>query len=123
MPLVDFDTVSDELDEAQSIRVMTAMVRSSLLHGADNKPSVVILTDKALYWGGCVATGGKFHRVPLNSIVKSGKKGKSLWECVELRHMEIGGEEKVYLCPFTGTPNAPKRDEESMEELSRIGRG
>jgi hypothetical protein len=117
MPQVDFDQVLDELDGALSVRVMYAMVRSNLLHGADNKPSMVILTDRALFWGGSEATEGKFHRVPLKGIIKSQKAGKFMWECVKVKHMEIEGEKTVYICPFTGPVAIPRKDVEAMDAL------
>jgi hypothetical protein len=117
MPLVDFDTMSGEMEAAKSVRVMQALIRSSLLHGSDNRPAMVVLTDDALFWGGCEATGGKFHRVPLKSVIASSKEGKLIWECVMLRHMDLEGERTLYICPFTGPPGSPKKDMESLGDL------
>ena len=117
MPLVDFDTLSDELGSAEYMRVMYALVRTTLAHGADNLPAMLILSDDALFWGGSEAEEGKFHRVPLKSITGSAKVGRLLWECVELKHMELEGEKTIYLCPFTGPPQNPRKDSQSMEEL------
>ena len=117
MPVVDFSVVSDELDDAEHLNVMAALIRSSLLHGADNRPAVLIMTDKTLFYGGTEATGGKFKRIPLRSVVSASRAGRMLWDCVEVRHMDIEGEEKVYICPFTGSLGSPRRDVESMKEL------
>jgi|WetSurMetagenome_2_1015567.scaffolds.fasta_scaffold492183_2 hypothetical protein len=117
MPLVDFDVVLEEAGDAAETRFMTVLVRSSLVHGADNIPAVILLTDKTLFFGGSEATGGKYHRVPLRSITASAKAGGLLWECVMVRHMDIEGEKTVYLCPFTGSPASPAKDRESLEEL------
>ncbi len=117
MALVDFKTVSGELDSADYMRVMRALVRSSLLHGSDNRPAVVILTDKALYYGGTEDLGRRFHRVSLKSVSKASMTGRLLWECVELTHMGLSGEETVYICPFTGSLNAPRKDAGSLNVL------
>ncbi|MFH1055366.1 MAG: hypothetical protein V1744_04660 [Candidatus Altiarchaeota archaeon] len=120
MPLVDFDTVSDEIEDAGSIRVMQALIRSSLYHGADNRPAMLILSDKTLFYGGGEADGGRFRRVPVQSITRLAKVGLLIWECVELKHMEIEGERKMYICPFTGQPGRPRKDYESMEQLLKL---
>ena len=117
MPLVDFNTVSNELELTENIRVMSALIRSSLAHGADNKPAMVILTDDAIFWGGSEAMSGNFQRVSLKSIISSERTGKLIWECVEVRHMDLDGEKTIYLCPFTGSPSAPLKDRESMDAL------
>ena len=117
MPVVDFNIVSEELEDAEHLTVMPALVRSSVVHGADNTPAVLILTDKTLFYGGSAADGGWFRRVPLKSVVSACKAGGLIWECVELRHMDVEGEMRVYICPFTGSLGSPRRDLESMELL------
>ena len=114
MPEVGFELILDEVESADSVEVMPVLVRSSLLHGADNRPEIAIITDKVLYFGGSRARGGQFKRIPLNSVVASSKAGVLLWECVRLTHMELDGERTVYLCPFTGSPSLPRKDQESM---------
>jgi hypothetical protein len=117
MPEVSSDSVFEEVGQSSDIRFMSALVRSSLFHGADNKPALLILTKDALFYGGSNAMRGRFQRVPLRSVVESSKAGSLLWECVKLTHMELEGEKTVYLCPFTGSPAMPKKDSESMDEL------
>ena len=117
MPVVDFGVVSDELESADHLKVMSALVRSNLAHGVDNRPALIILTDKTLFYGGTEATGGRFKRIPLRSIVNASKSGRLLWECVELRHMDVDGEKTVYICPFTGSLGSPRKDTESMDTL------
>ena len=119
MPDVDFELILDEAESANSLEVMPVLVRSSLLHGADNSPEMAIITDKVLYFGGSESMGGRFKRISLNSVVGSSKAGILLWECVRLTHMELEGEKTVYLCPFTGSPSAPRKDREFMELLLR----
>jgi hypothetical protein len=117
MPVVDFEAVAEELESSEHLRVMSALVRSSLVSGADNKPAMLFLTENALFFGGSDAMGGIFHRIPLRSVISCGRKGKLVWECVEVRHMELEGERTVYLCPFKGSPSMPKKDDESMADL------
>jgi len=117
MPLVDFDTVLEEIGNAEEILFMQALVRSKLAHGADNMPVFLIVTEDALFWGGSVGTDGMFHRIPLKSVVKAGRAGMLLWECVEITHMEYDGEKTAYLCPFTGHHSKPSKDKASTEAL------
>ena len=114
---MDFEFVMEELETAVEVRVMQALVRSSLGHGADNMPAVLLLTEKALFYGGRHDQGGRFHRVPLSSVTGLRRVGKLVWESIELRHMEIDGEKRVYICPFMGEPATPKKDVESMDYL------
>ena len=117
MPAIDFDGMMEEIGDAQSMTVMQALVRSKLAHGADNRPAMLVLTENTLFWGGSEATGGRFNRIPLKSIVKSGRAGRFIWECIKVTHMEVEGERTVYVCPFSGDPAKPRKDRESMEYL------
>jgi len=117
MASIDLDVLSDELESPGGLKVMSALIRSSLYHGADNRPALVILTDEVMYLGGSESTGGMFQRIPLKSIVASSRVGVSIWECVEVRHIDIEGEKTIYICPFTGSPAAPRKDSESMDVL------
>jgi hypothetical protein len=117
MPYVDFGDISTEVEDASWLEVMPALVRTSLFHGADNQPAVVIVTDKVLYIGGTEATDYRFRRIPLKSVVDADLAGRSLWECVRVVHLDIEGEKRIFICPFTGSLGKPVRDGESMNAL------
>lgn len=117
MPELDYEAMMDELSERGDALFMHALVRTSLHHGADNRPALVALTDDVLFFGGNDASGGRFTRVPLKSIIRSGRAGRLIWECVEVVHMDTAGEKTVYICPFTGDPSAPRKDGEAMAAL------
>lgn len=117
MPEVDFDKIHEMVGESDDLRIMQVLVRSSLASGADNIPALAIVSKDALYYGGSEAMGGKFKRVSRRSIVKSRKVGKAVWECIELKHMEIDGERTIYVCPFSGHPNRPIKDDAAMAYL------
>ncbi len=117
MPVVDFKLVKEEMEEAQDMNVMQVLIRSSLAHGADNTPHLLILTDKAIYWGGTADMANEFNRISLASVIESKMAGRSLWETVKLTHMEIDGEKTIYITPFIGEFHMPEKDMESMELL------
>jgi len=117
MPQLEYEAMMDELSERGDAVFMHALVRTSLHHGTDNRPALLAVTDDVLFWGGSEATGGRFNRVPLKSIIRSSRAGRLLWECVEVIHMDTAGEKTIYICPFTGDPAAPRKDREAMEAL------
>ena len=124
MALVDFGLVSDELALADDMWVMKALVRGSLLNPASNRPGVLVLTDKVLYWGGTPKMMSRFHRVPLKSVTSVNRVGRFIWECVKLTHLDIEGEKSLYICPFKGDCGKPKRDDASISQLiRRLGGG
>ena len=116
MPAVDFQAIVEEADEKDDILVMRALVRRSLLHGLDNRPAILILTKDTLFVGS-ESSKGSFTRIPLRSIVESGRRGRLIWECVEVKHLDTEGEKRIYICPFQGHPSAPRKDRESMDSL------
>ena len=117
MPLVGLDIVWDELEDAKSMDLMRVLVRKNLFHGADNTPHLLILTDKAMYWGGTKGTGNAFNRIPLKSVLESRIRGFSIWQTIELIHMEIGGEEKIFVTPYTGDCESPEKDPDAMRMI------
>ncbi len=117
MSLIDFKSVSDELDEADVMHVMQVLVRPHLLHGADNRPAVAVLTDKVIYLGGTEDVKKRFERIPLKSITSCKRRGALIWECIMVKYIGLEGEQKLYLCPFEGHHSTPKKDNESMELL------
>ncbi|MBU0761711.1 MAG: hypothetical protein KKD39_01685 [Candidatus Altiarchaeota archaeon] len=120
MTHVDFGFIKNELSDADYMHVMQVLVRKSLYHGVGNIPATVILTDNALYFGGTENDGKKFRRIPLNSINSTSKRGWFLWECIEIRHMGLEGEERFFICPFKGSHMAPKKDVDAMDLLLSI---
>lgn len=114
---VPFDTVSEELSEARELTLMQVLVRSSLYNAYDNRPAIAILTDNAMFYGGQAGREHRFERVPYKSVVHAEKRGTLLWECLELTHMDLEGERKVYVCPFKGKPHKPVKDEDAMNKL------
>jgi hypothetical protein len=117
LSLVEFKLVKDELDEAEYMQVLQVLVRESLYSGRTNRPATLIVTDKALYFGGAEGTDKKFKRIPKKSINSASKVGALLWECIEVRHLGLEGEARFYLCPFTGSHLAPKKDREQFDLL------
>ncbi len=117
MPVVDFEMLTGEVAESEELMVYQALARSSLLHGADNKPVIFVMSDKVVYIGGSVATQGRFTRIPRNSILVIRTMGLLRWECLELTHLDIEGEKKIYLCPFTGSPELPVKDMSSLDNI------
>lgn len=120
MSQIDFGAVKEELGEAGHMHVMQALVRRSPYHGGGNRPVTLIVTDKAMYFGGTESDKSKFKRISLKSVTSSSKKGFSLWECVKVTHLGLAGEETFYICPFEGSHLAPKKDRQMLELLLSI---
>ena len=115
MPNVDFSNIKDELEEAGEMHVISVLIRSNLHHGADNRPAVLILTDKTIFWGGTADMSNSFNRIPLSSIVCAESAGVGPLECIKISHMEIDGEKTIFVTPFTGHPSLPKKDPETTK--------
>jgi|GEM_PF-4615500 len=115
MPIIDFKSVKEELDEAEHMHIMQVLVRGSLTHGADNRPYLLIMTDKVIYWGGTPDLQNRFNRIPISSVMEAAIAGRYMWESIKLTHMEIEGERTVYITPFKGDYSRPEKDAESMD--------
>lgn len=117
MPMIAPSVLVEELTDVSFLKMMPALVRTSLVSGSDNRPALLVLTDTTLYIGGTRFTAGRYSRIPLRSIVDAKKSGTSLWECIKVTHLEVAGEKTIYICPFSGKAQTPKKDGQQLQEL------
>jgi hypothetical protein len=119
---VDFGFIKNEVENASFVYVMQALVRKSIYHHIGNHPVILIATDEAIYLGGTKGYGGRFRRISKKSIESLLKRGVFLWECVEVKYFGLGGVESLFICPFSGSEIAPKKDRELFDVLLSIFR-
>ena len=120
MPLIDFKVVKEGLGECDCLLIVQALVRKRLYTSIGNEPTILILTEDSLYWGGTEFQKKQFNRIPLKSIMDGGRCGWFMFETVKITHMEIYGEETHYFTPFIGSKDLPIKDRPALDLLSKI---
>lgn len=117
---VSFGRIQQLIADAEYLKLAQVLTRPSRWHGLGQRPNIMILTEKDLFFGGVEETKNSFTRIDKEDIVSVRKVGKSMLSCLEVKHGGEGGLNSVCFCPFTGHPSTPKIDFEEMEELKRL---
>ncbi len=118
--LVDFGVVKAELTGASFMRVMRVLQRSRVFGSPDNVPSVLVLTDQCIYFGGTETSERKFHKILMSDVLDVGFSGTSFWRCVKVTYSREKKQKSVFLCPFDGEPHKPEINVEEMNELHEL---
>lgn len=116
---ISFGRVQELIDGVKSLDIFQAMVRTKYSSGQDQRPSMILLTDKDLFYGG-LGIEKDFTWIRRHEILSVERKGKLLLTCVELKYVEGSDEKNIFLCPFTGRPSIPKIDYERLAELEEL---
>jgi len=123
MSLLDFKSITGELAKHGEFKTINVLVRPSKWSGRNQVPAVLMLTKEVLFYGGCVATKWKYHRIPFKSINSVKVVGWGFMKCVEVNYLASEGDRKIFFCPFTGALHQPSIDEERLHELHDLLKG
>lgn len=118
--LVEFSRVKEELDGAKFMYTMQTLSRKGKWTGMDQKPAVLIVTDKCIYHGGTASTSDKFSKITKEDIISVKRTGFLIWTAIEVKYTYEGNEKNVYLCPFKGRAERPRIDQERLRDLEAM---
>ncbi|MFH1789042.1 MAG: hypothetical protein ABH834_06655 [Candidatus Altiarchaeota archaeon] len=116
---MSFGKVQELIEGAERLSVFQALVRTKYASGKDQRPSMILLTDKDLFYGG-LDEEKKFKRIRRHEVSSVARKGKLMLACIELRYLEGSDEKRILVCPFTGHPSLPRIDYDRLAELEGL---
>ena len=117
MTLLDFKSIEEELFSHGEWKSFNVLVRTGKWSGRGQIPAVLFLTKDALFYGGCHATHGKFHRISRKSISKACIVGRMFLKCIEVEYLGAAGARKIFMCPFSGEPHQPSLELAELHNL------
>lgn len=108
---------------SDGFHTVQALARDSLLGFSGQKPVLVFLTDRDLFYGGSDAVRGRFVHVPLARIIELEEAGSSVLRSVRIVFESDSVEREVFFTPFQGDPGSPRMNEEGFARLTGLIRG
>ncbi|GEM_PF-1469699 len=117
--VLDYKIVQKLLNHSEGLHVFQVMARNEYLSGKTQRPSVLLISDEDLFYGG-ITGERKFNRIPKTSINSVRKVGKLLLTSIKVEYSYKDASKKVFFCPFTGHPELPKIDSKELEELEDL---